>query len=59
MIPESDRLNIGVIGYGPAVLVFATTMARVVHRVTLYDRSKEIEGHFNMARHIPEKEEFN
>ena len=59
MIPESDRLNIGVIGYGPAVLVFATTMARVVHSVTLYDRSEEIEVYFNIARHIPEKEEFN
>ena len=59
MIPESDRLNIGVIGSGPAGLQFATMAERVGHRVTLYNRSKDIAGQFNMARRIPGKEEFN
>ena len=40
MIPESDRLNIGVIGSGQAGLAFATTTARVGHHVTLYDRAE-------------------
>ena len=59
MIPKYDRLNIGVIGSGPASLAFTTTSARVGHRVNLYDRSENIGGQFNMARRIPGNEEFN
>ena len=59
MIPKSDRLNNGVVGSELAGLAFATTTVRVGHCVTLYNSSKEIRGKFNMARHIPGKEEFN
>ena len=59
MIPEYYWLNIGMIGSGPSRLSFTTTAATVVHRVTLYDRAEEIGGHFNMARRVPGKEEFN
>ena len=59
MIPESDQLNIGVIGSGLAGLSLATTSARMGQCVTLYNRDEDIRGHFSIARLIPGKEEFN
>ena len=44
MIPESDRLNISVIGSGTDGLAFATTTARVGHQFTQYNRANEIGG---------------
>lgn len=58
-VPENERLNIGVVGSGPAGLAFATTAATIGHRVTLYDKSNEIGGQFNMAKRVPGKEEFH
>jgi len=58
-VPEEQRLNIGVVGSGPAGLAFATTAAKIGHKVTLYDKSEEIGGQFNMAKRIPGKEEFH
>jgi 2,4-dienoyl-CoA reductase (NADPH2) len=58
-IPENERLNIGVIGSGPAGLAFATTAATIGHHVTLYDKAEEIGGQFNMAKRVPGKEEFH
>lgn len=58
-VPEEKRLAIGVIGAGPAGLAFATTAATIGHNVTLYDKSDEIGGQFNMAKRIPGKEEFH
>ena len=55
MIPESYRLNIGVIGSGPSGLAFSNTATMVGHCVTLYNRSKEIGVQFNMARRITKK----
>ena len=58
-VPLEQRLNISVIGSGPAGLAFATTAATIGHNVTIYDKSDEIGGQFNMAKQIPGKEEFH
>lgn len=58
-IAPTERLRIGVIGSGPAGMAFATTAATIGHHVTLYDKSDEIGGQFNMAKRIPGKEEFH
>jgi 2,4-dienoyl-CoA reductase (NADPH2) len=50
--------NIAVVGAGPAGLAFATTAANRGHKVTLFEKDKEIGGQFNMAKKIPGKEEF-
>jgi 2,4-dienoyl-CoA reductase (NADPH2) len=58
-VPLDERLNIGVVGTGPAGMSFAMTAATIGHEVTLFDKSTEIGGQFNMAKRIPGKEEFN
>eukprot|EP00985_Skeletonema_marinoi_P009586 scaffold4467_cov170-Skeletonema_marinoi.AAC.3 len=58
-ISAKDRLNIGVVGAGPAGMAFAHTAATIGHNVTLFDKSDEIGGQFNMAKRIPGKEEFH
>lgn len=46
-----------VIGSGPAGMAFAYTAATIGHHVTLFDKSNEIGGQFNMAKRVPGKEE--
>lgn len=58
-VHEDKRLNIGVIGSGPAGMAFANTAATIGHNVTLFDRADQIGGQFNMAKRIPGKEEFH
>jgi len=58
-IPKNQRMNIGVVGAGPAGLSFAITAATIGHKVLLFDKSKEIGGQFNMAKRVPGKEEFH
>uniref|UniRef100_A0A7S1BMQ1 Uncharacterized protein n=1 Tax=Corethron hystrix TaxID=216773 RepID=A0A7S1BMQ1_9STRA len=58
-VPSNERLNIAVVGSGPAGLAFATTAATIGHKVTLYDKAESIGGQFNMAKRIPGKEEFH
>lgn len=50
--------NIAVVGAGPAGLAFAAVAAERGHNVTLFDKSGELGGQFNMAKRIPGKEEF-
>ena len=50
--------KVAVVGAGPAGLSFATTAQSRGHQVTLFDRSDEVGGQFNMAKIIPGKEEF-
>ena len=57
--PVEKAKSIAVVGAGPAGLAFATTAAQRGHKVTLFEASNEIGGHFNLARRIPGKEEFN
>jgi 2,4-dienoyl-CoA reductase (NADPH2) len=40
-------------------MAFANTAATIGHNVTLFDKSNEIGGQFNMAKRIPGKEEFH
>jgi 2,4-dienoyl-CoA reductase (NADPH2) len=58
-VHKEERLNIGVIGAGPAGMAFAHTAATIGHKVTLFDKANEIGGQFNMAKRIPGKEEFH
>ena len=51
--------KIAVVGAGPAGLAFSTTAAERGHNVTLFDKSNEIGGQFNLAKQIPGKEEFH
>jgi 2,4-dienoyl-CoA reductase (NADPH2) len=50
--------DIAVVGAGPAGLEAATRLAERGHSVALFDSAQEIGGQFNMAKHIPGKEEF-
>lgn len=54
--PESKK--IAVVGAGPAGLAFASIAAERGHRVTLFEKSKELGGQFNLAKRIPGKEEY-
>lgn len=55
---SSNSKKIAVVGAGPAGLAYATTAAERGHNVTLFEKSSEIGGQFNMAKKIPGKEEF-
>lgn len=57
-IPTEQAKNIAVVGAGPAGLAFSVTAAQRGHSVTLFEASKEIGGHFNLAKRVPGKEEF-
>ncbi|MDR0218404.1 MAG: NADPH-dependent 2,4-dienoyl-CoA reductase [Enterobacteriaceae bacterium] len=50
--------TVAVIGAGPAGLSFAVTAASRGHHVTLFEQDNKIGGQFNIAKHIPGKEEF-
>ena len=54
----AQRRRFGVVGAGPAGLAAACTLAERGHEVHLYDSAAEIGGQFNLAKHIPGKEEF-
>jgi len=58
-VMPGERLNIGVVGAGPAGMAFTHTAATIGHHVTLFDKSDEIGGQFNMAKRVPGKEEFH
>jgi 2,4-dienoyl-CoA reductase (NADPH2) len=51
--------KLAVVGAGPAGLAFSTFAAERGHHVTLFDKSAEIGGQFNLAKKIPGKEEFH
>ncbi len=50
--------RIAVVGGGPAGLAFAAIAAERGHRVTLFEKNKELGGQFNLAKRIPGKEEY-
>jgi 2,4-dienoyl-CoA reductase (NADPH2) len=56
--PIARKQRFAVVGAGPAGLAAATTLAQRGHAVTLYERSNEIGGQFNLAKRIPGKEEY-
>ena len=53
-----DQQSFAVIGAGPAGLSFAIEAAQLGNKVTIFERSHEIGGQFNIAKEIPGKEEF-
>ncbi len=58
-LPTATPRKIAVVGAGPAGLSFAVTAASRGHEVHLFEAGSEIGGHFNLAKRIPGKEEFN
>ena len=52
------RKKVAVIGGGPAGLSCAAVAAERGHAVTLFERSGELGGQFNLAKKIPGKQEF-
>ena len=52
------RKRIAVVGGGPAGLACAAHAAERGHAVTLYERETELGGQFNLAKHVPGKQEF-
>lgn len=54
----TEPKRIAVVGAGPAGLAAAVTSAERGHRVTLFERSDQIGGQFNLARRIPGKEDY-
>ena len=59
VLEETQKLNIHVVGGGPAGCAFAITASQLGHTVTLYEQdSCSIGGQFHMAKRVPGKEEF-
>ncbi len=54
----SRRKAVAVIGGGPAGLSCAAVAAERGHEVTLYEKSSQLGGQFNLAKVIPGKQEF-
>ncbi|MBT4521688.1 MAG: NADPH-dependent 2,4-dienoyl-CoA reductase [Halieaceae bacterium] len=58
-LPTDAPKKVAVVGAGPAGLAFTCVAAQRGHQVTLFEADAEIGGHFNLAKRIPGKEEFN
>lgn len=54
----SKLKNLAVIGAGPSGLAFAIEAANRGHKVSIFEKSSQIGGQFNIAKEIPGKEEF-
>src|SRR5688572_5775835 len=52
------RKRVAVVGAGPAGLSCAAVAAECGHDVTLYEKSAQLGGQFNLAKRIPGKQEF-
>jgi len=58
LTPAERIKRIAVVGAGPAGLAAAVTAAERGHRVTLFDRNKQIGGQLLYAKQVSGKEEF-
>lgn len=50
--------RVAVVGAGPAGLAFAAVAAERGHQVTIFEKSAELGGQFNLAKKIPGKETY-
>ncbi|OGA72670.1 MAG: NADPH-dependent 2,4-dienoyl-CoA reductase, partial [Betaproteobacteria bacterium RIFCSPLOWO2_12_FULL_67_28] len=57
-LPARRKKRIAVVGGGPAGLSCAAVAAERGHAVTLYERSGQLGGQFNLAKRVPGKREF-
>ena len=57
--PVKKQKNFAVVGAGPAGMTAALVLAQRGHRVSLFDRKKELGGQLNIAVKIPGKTEFH
>ncbi len=55
---SSSPKRIAVVGAGPAGLAFSSVAALRGHQITLFEKSSQIGGQFNLAKKIPGKEDF-
>ncbi len=53
------KKSVAIVGAGPAGLSCAIYAAKRGHKVTLFEKSNQIGGQFNLAKQIPGKEEFH
>lgn len=53
-----QRKKIAVVGGGPAGLAFSKSAAERGHHVTLFEKSYQLGGQFNLAKKVPGKEEY-
>jgi 2,4-dienoyl-CoA reductase (NADPH2) len=56
--PVKRKKRVAVLGGGPAGLSCAAVAAERGHAVTLFEKSGELGGQFNLAKKIPGKQEF-
>ncbi|NVK88326.1 MAG: NADPH-dependent 2,4-dienoyl-CoA reductase [Gammaproteobacteria bacterium] len=56
--PAATVKQLAVVGGGPAGMAFALEAASRGHKVTLFEKSHQLGGQFNIAKQIPGKEEF-
>jgi 2,4-dienoyl-CoA reductase (NADPH2) len=54
----ANKKRVAVVGGGPAGLSCAAVAAERGHEVTLFEKSAELGGQFNLAKRIPGKQEF-
>mmetsp|Transcript_14357 Transcript_14357/g.21284 ORF Transcript_14357/g.21284 Transcript_14357/m.21284 type:complete len:725 (+) Transcript_14357:51-2225(+) len=57
-VSEDQKMNIAVVGAGPAGMSCSTTCAERGHKVTLFEANDDVGGQFNLAKIVPGKEEF-
>jgi 2,4-dienoyl-CoA reductase (NADPH2) len=57
--PATTQKKFAVVGAGPAGMTAALVLAQRGHRVSLFDRKKELGGQLNIAVKIPGKTEFH
>ena len=57
--PVKISKKLAVVGAGPAGISFAIEAAELGHKVTLFEKSDQLGGQFNIAKEIPGKEEFS
>ena len=58
LLPASAVKTVAVVGAGPAGLSTALALSERGHKVSIFEKAKQIGGQLNMAKQVPGKEEF-